>query len=125
MRCVVVDTSTFVDYFRFGKGEIVPYLALNDAIVLSMVVRIELLKGARRSDRKALLRFCAGLRQCDDFPSVKTVEAVLFRLHGRGLNLGFADLLILADAIRHNCSLLTHDRALRTGAGVLKVPLIE
>lgn len=124
MQRVLVDTSSFVDYFREAKESVIPLLAMKDAIILSRVVRIELLKGTARRDRRLLLNFLDGLFPLEDFPSADSVEELLLQLQGKGLNLGFADLLILADAARSRSRLLTADKSLRraakiTGTGII------
>lgn len=118
---VLVDTSSFIEYFRDSKESIVPQLAINDEIILSKIVRLELLKGTGKQDRTVLLNFLDGLFQIDEFPSSEVVEKLLLQLHGRGFNLGFADLLILADVVRTKSRLLTADKALRKAAIALKV----
>jgi predicted nucleic acid-binding protein len=104
---VLVDTCSFIDYFRGEEESILPVLAARDQILLSKVVRLELLKGTRRVDRRTVLNLFEGLKQLPDFPPAKLAEEILFRLHGRGLNLGFADLLILADAASQSGGSLT------------------
>lgn len=120
---VIVDTSCFIGYLRDGKDSAIPALAIADAILLSAVVRLELLKGARRSERRALLHFLDGLSSVSEFPPVAAVESLLLLLHGRGLNLGMADLMILADARQAKCRLMTFDSALAEGARVVNVRL--
>lgn len=122
---VLVDTSSFIDCFRGGAENEVPGLALLDKIILSKVVRLELLKGTKRKDRKKLLVFLEGLHQIEEFPSVEDVEDILLRLHGRGLNVGLPDMMILSDAIRSSSFLLTADVPLREAARLLKVGLMN
>lgn len=121
---VLVDTCSFIDYFRGAKESLIPFLASRDSILLSKVVRLELLKGSRKNDRKALLNLFDGLKKIEDFPPSNLCEENLLRLHGRGLNLGFADLLILTDVMRSKSGLLTSDRALASAAHALKLKLI-
>ena len=94
---------------------------MHDAIVLSKVVRLELLKGAKREDRKVLLNFLEGLVQLEEFSPADLVEKLLLQLHRRGMNLGFADLMILADTVRTKTRLLTADKPLATAADLLGV----
>ena len=122
---VLVDTSSFIDYFRYAKGDSIPALALSDSIVLSKVVRLELIKGAKRADRKVLLNFLDGLIHLEDFPSAQAAEAVLLKLHGRGFNLGFADLLILADTVESKSMLLTSDKALASAAKTMGIKMLK
>jgi predicted nucleic acid-binding protein len=121
---VLVDTCSFIDYFRGDENNPVAYLASQDRIVLSKVVRMELLKGSRKQDRKALYNLFEGFKQLAEFPQAELAEETLLQLHGRGFNLGFADLLILTDAIRNRIGLLTSDAALASAARALKVAVI-
>jgi predicted nucleic acid-binding protein len=122
---VLVDTSSFIDYFRYAEGAYIPALALSDSIILSKIVRLELLKGTKRSDRKILLNFLTGLIQIDKLPSAELSESILLSLHSRGLSLGIADLLILSDVIEYQCLLLTTDKKLAQAANILKVRLLD
>ena len=122
---VLVDTCSFIDYFRGTKDSLIPSLAAQDGILLSKVVRLELLKGARRNDRKALLNLFEGFKILSDFPPPDLTERVLLQLHGRGFNLGFADLLILTDVLRSKSGLLTSDAALASAARILKLIVIN
>ena len=119
---VLVDTSVFIDFLRDGQSPLLEPLAINDGIVLSQVVRLELLKGARRTERGALDRFLQGLRVIEDFPPPASVEKQLLILHGRGLNLGLPDIIILTDAIRMRCKISSLDREMIRAAQILKIP---
>ena len=121
---VLVDTCSFVDYFRGAEDSPILDLAAGDRILLSRVVRLELLKGTSRNDRKALLNLFDGFKQLSDFPPAGLTEQILLRLHGRGFSLGFADLLILGDAMRSKSAILTSDHALLTAARILKLTLV-
>lgn len=121
-RDIIVDTCSFIDFFRGDDASIIPSLAAQDRIVLSNVVRLELLKGTGRAERRALLSLLEGFRQLIDFPPADLTERILFQLHGRGFCLGFPDLLILADAVRGKCALLTSDQPLAKAAAALKLP---
>lgn len=120
---ILVDTSSFIEYLRDAKESLIPALAMKDAIILSKVVRLELIKGTKKSQRKLLLHFLDGLFPLDEFPSSALVEKLLLQLHGRGISLGIADLLILADTLRTNSKLLTVDKTLNKAASLLKVAI--
>jgi hypothetical protein len=98
---------------------------MADAIILSKVVRLELLKGTGRRDRRILLNFLDGLIQCEEFPSAIQVEKLLVELHGKGFSLGIADLLILSDARFGKCHLMTADKVLVQAASAVKVPVVN
>ena len=125
IKKVVVDTSSFIEYFRYGKEEYIPALALSDSIIVSNIVRLELLKGTKRSDRKVLLKFLDGLIQLEELPPAKLCESLLLKLHSRGLSLGIADLITLADTVRSKSLLLTSDRELEKAAKIAGVLLIS
>lgn len=120
---VLVDTSSFIEYLRYGNDNLIPALALNDSIVLSNIVRLELLKGASKGDRKKLLNFLEGLLSIKNFPSTETCQKLLYKLQDKGLSLGIADLLILADAFENKCALLTNDGQLKKAARLVSVKL--
>lgn len=121
---VLVDTSTFIAYFRDGADSLIPSLALRDAIILSKIVRLELIKGTKRSERNKLVQFLDGLVQIEEIAPADDAEKILLELHSRGLVLGIADLLILADARRTKSPLLTGDLALAKAARLIKIGVL-
>jgi predicted nucleic acid-binding protein len=122
---VLVDTSSFVQYFRHGRGELLPVLALNDSILLSRIVRLELLKGVSKRDRRKLIDFLDGLKQLEDLPDPNFCEENLLKLHSRGLNLGIPDLFILCDALRTESLLYSLDNMLNASARFLGVKTLS
>lgn len=123
-RKIIIDTSSLVDYLRNGKGTEVPALIISESCLLSKVVRLELLKGVSRSGRSSLIRLFEGMEQINEFAAADKVEKALLTLHGRGLNLGLPDLLILTDALLHKAAVLTSDRQMQEAAKLLGVQTV-
>jgi predicted nucleic acid-binding protein len=123
-KLVLVDTCSFIDYFKKGEDNLIPVLASKDAILLSKIVRLELLKGTKQTDRHLLINFFEGLNVLTDFPDPHLTEKYMLELHGRGFNLGIADLLILSDTIISKASLLTSDKELVKAARFMKITVL-
>ena len=124
IKDVVIDTSAFIAYFRGDDADLVPLLILQNSVLLSPVVRLELISGVRRSETKAVESVLDGLRHPEDFPPVKECEVLLKRAKGSGLFGGIADLLIIADAHRHKAALYTLDQKMAKLAKLLGVRVL-
>ena len=121
---VVVDTSVFIEYLRGRSDDSLAVLVLNNQVLLSPVVRLELLAGVRRSEFKALKTLCDALRPIDSFASPDECEKLLHRARGSGLFGGIPDLLILADTLKSGAVLFTYDEKMTKLAKKMKVPLL-
>lgn len=110
---IAVDTSVWIDFFR-GRAPIADTLGRlldGDQIALPIPVRIEVLSGARKAERARLGRLLSALPVL--YPSDATwnrVESWVTKGAASGHRFGFADLLIAALAVEHDCSLWSLDR---------------
>jgi len=109
----MVDTSTWIEYFREGKGttcDMLDSLLEEDRAVLCGMVELELLRGVRTRERPRLkglldaLRFVETTRE--DF--IAAGER-LCELRERGLTISASDALIAMVSKRNDLSLLTLD----------------
>ena len=126
---VVVDTSVFINYLRGGSDkkssdDTVAVLVLNNQVLLSPVVRLELLAGVRKSEAKIIERLCNAMRVVDSFAMPSECEKLLQRARGSGLLGGIPDLLIIADVLRHQALLYTHDEKMAALARRLGVRIL-
>ena len=109
---IAVDTSVWVDFFR-GRQPVTEKLTAlldRDEVALPVPVRIEILSGARSSERTRLGRLLSALPVL--YPSDaswKRVEAWVTTGAARGHRFGFADLLIAAVAAENGCSVWSLD----------------
>jgi predicted nucleic acid-binding protein len=115
----------FIDYLRGDADDAVAVLILKNRVLLSAVVRLELLAGVRKSELKMIERLCNALRQIEHFPSPLVCQQLLARARGSGLLGGIPDLLILADALKHKAPLFTYDQKMIKLARKLGVGLVE
>ena len=122
---VVVDTSVFIEYLRGDADDTLSILTLKNRILLSPVVRLELLAGVRKKEFKTVERLCDALRPVNDFAPPSKCEDLLNRARGSGLFGGIPDLLIIADAQRHNARLFTYDEKMKSLARKLRVKIIR
>lgn len=126
MSGVVVDTSVFIEYFRGKADDSLAVLTLNNQVLLSPVVRLELLVGLRRSETTVVERLLSALQVIESFPSPAECERLLRKARGTGLFGGIPDLFIIADTLRHQATLFTYDDkmkklAKKLGAKLLKI----
>lgn len=123
---VVVDTSVFIDYLRGDSDDTFSVLTLKNRVLLSPVVRLELLAGVHKKELKTVEKLCNALRPIEKFASPLECEKLLNRARGSGLFGGIPDLLIIADTIKHRAHLFTYDKkmnslAKKLGAKTIKV----
>ncbi len=122
---VLVDTSIFVDYLRGGADDTLSVLILNNQVLLSPVVRLELLSGVRRKEFAQLERLLNVLIPIDSFVTPKFCEKILQKAKGSGLLGGLPDLLILADVVSHNATLFSGDMKMIKLAEKLRIRVIS
>jgi predicted nucleic acid-binding protein len=122
---VVVDTSVFIEYLRGSSDDALAVLTLKNRVLLSPVVRLELIAGVRKTELKTIERLCNALRPIDAFASPAECERLLNRARGSGLFGGVPDLLIIADALRHRAFLFTFDEKMKKLGQRLGAKLIE
>jgi predicted nucleic acid-binding protein len=122
---VVVDTSVFIEYLRGNSDDTLAVLTLRNCVLLSPVVRLELLAGVKKAELKAIERFCNALRPIEGFASLIECERLLSRARGTGLFGGIPDLLIIADALQHRAFLFSYDEKMKRLGKKLGVKLIE
>ncbi len=126
MSSLLVDTSCFIAFLRGRDRETLPPLILSGHVVLSAVVKLELLAGVRKDEALILEELLSGLHELSDFPPIEHCQRLLTLARGRGLLGGIPDLMILADCERTKSTLLSADRKLlklakelRIGSGVV------
>jgi predicted nucleic acid-binding protein len=122
---VVVDTSVFIEYLRGNADDTLTVLTLKNRVLLSPVVRLELLAGVRKSELKPVTKLCNALRPIEEFASLQECEKLLDRARGSGLFGGIPDLLIIADAVRHRAYLFSYDEKMKSLAKKLGARLID
>jgi predicted nucleic acid-binding protein len=97
---ILVDTSVWIAaHRRPAAGEAVTLRALLDAdeVLLALPVRLELLAGISRKDRRAFARALSGLpvvRPCED--TWHTIEGWVPWASDKGHRFGLTDLLVAA-----------------------------
>ncbi len=109
---IAVDTSVWIDFFR-GRPPAAEELAeiLDEGeVALPVPVRIEILSGAKSSERARLGRLLSALPVL--YPGDRTwarIDHWVAASGARGHRFGFGDLLIAALAVDHDCSLWSLD----------------
>jgi len=122
---VLVDTSVFVDYLRGVADDTLSILILNNQVLLSPVVRFELMVGVRKSESSQVERLFKVLIPIENFCSLSLCESVLLRAKGSGLLGGLPDLMILADAISHKAMLFSTDKKMLLLAKKLRLNVLN
>ncbi len=115
---VLVDTSVWVSYFRWGNVQL-QSLLMEDVVVCHPFIIGELACGHLRN-RKEILPLLQSL------PSVKMLEPAealefIEQNHLMGFGIGFIDVHLLASALLNRVSVWTFDKKLRQAATKLKI----
>lgn len=109
---IAVDTSVWIDFFR-GRQPIAERVLAGldrDELAIPIPVRIEILSGARRTERPRLARLLAALPVLS--PSDQTwrrMENWVVAGAAAGHRFGVADLLVAAIAAENDCEIWSLD----------------
>jgi predicted nucleic acid-binding protein len=125
---IAVDTSVWIDFFR-GRSPAVEKLSIlldRDEVALPVSVRIEILSGAKKSERQRLVRVLSAL------PVLYPTDALWRRMEdwvvagaAAGQRFGVGDLLVAALAVEHGCTLWSLDSDFARMARLRMVTLAE
>lgn len=111
MTPVLVDTSVFVDFFRGKEVYAFKELLLNNQILLSQFVRLELFQGVRQKEVEHMEFVLGGLQtiaiQEKIFPEA---EKILSKVKDHGWRIGIVDLLLAAEANLVEATVYSFDR---------------
>jgi len=118
---VIVDTSVFIDYLRGGADDTLSLLILNNQVLLSPVVKLELLSGVGKKDISQLEKLFSVLIPIDSFVEPEFCEKILHKAKGSGLLGGIPDLLILAEVVFHKSILFSIDKKMMKLAEKMKI----
>jgi predicted nucleic acid-binding protein len=110
---IVVDTSVWIDYFRYGTPTTTSALGSLldlDQVVIVAPVRVELFSGAGRRDMARLKRVLSALPfWLPTDTTWTTMETWAQRGGARGQRFGVGDLLVAAIAAEHGAAVWSFD----------------
>lgn len=114
MSFVLVDTSVFVNFFRGREVHAFKELLLNNQILLSHLVRLELLQGVRKNEIKHIEFVLEGLQLIPMQAALfEEAEKILLKVKNKGWQIGIVDLLLAAEANLMNASIYSEDNIFR------------
>jgi predicted nucleic acid-binding protein len=115
---VLVDTSVWVSYFRWGNVQL-QSLLIEDVVVCHPFIIGELACGHLRNRKEilSLLQFLPSVRMPDSVEVLEFIE----QNHLMGFGIGFIDVHLLASALLNRVSVWTFDKKMRQAATKLKV----
>ena len=123
-QSILVDTCIFVEFFRGKKDENLEFLIVNNQVLLSQIVYLEILRGVRKAEYKFINKTLQYLKLLPQFADSKVSRELLIKLKGKGLSLGIPDLLIIADSLTNKASLYTNDTELLAAAKIAGVAVL-
>ncbi len=96
---ILVDTSIFVSFFRGSNIPEFENLLLNNRILLSPYVRLELLQGVRKPEISKLNYVLGGIEPIPhELEALNKAEDILLQIKPAGITIGIVDLIIAAEA---------------------------
>ena len=114
---VLVDTCVFINYFRPNKSpykKVLRELILDRQVILSPFVKLELLQGIRKNERKMLSSLLGELDTIPISNDLFDAAELLFPLNKKqGLNVGLIDYLLIVQALSANAAFFTIDQTLK------------
>lgn len=127
MSDVVVDTSTWIDFFAGRRVAVLEEALSRSSVVLPPIVLAELVSGARRrSEREAIRDLLA------DIPLHETplahwlrVGELRLRLASRGVSVSTPDAHVAQCALDRDGVLLSHDRVFSRIAAVTALRMLR
>lgn len=124
MELALVDTSTFVDFLRGSDVGALERLLVESRVVLSDLVRLELLMGLRQSEQKMLADLLSALPLISVTPQITASAGTLLpSIKRTGLNVGIVDYLIVVQAMSQNLSIFSRDKMLLKLARLMDVKI--
>ena len=115
MKRVLVDTSVFIDFLRRKTGTTsrLSTLLTDRRVLLSPYVRLELLMGVKKSERKELSSLLSALPSAEPGPTFFADAGTLLGLvKDKGINCGLVDYLIALQSLELEVPLFTIDKML-------------
>jgi predicted nucleic acid-binding protein len=110
MSDYLLDTNILILCFRKTEGyrELLDTLAKDDTLYISVMTRLEIVRGMREHERKDTFNLLDSLETIDITIEIADKAGDLIRLwRTKGMNLGDADAVIAATALNHGLSLVT------------------
>jgi len=129
MKYILVDTCIWVDFFKDSDTDLsyrLENLISEDRVILSDVVRSELLVGARdKKEMEELSSVLGGLKIAEiDSKTFIKAGALGFSMRRAGYTLPLTDLIITAQAIHQESQIWTYDKHFSTLESELEIDLI-
>lgn len=124
----IVDTSVFIDFFRGKSVPVFENLVLQNQVVLSAFVRLELMIGASKSDAIRLERTLAGLMplSSEHLPQLFiAAEKILNAVRPKGITVGAIDLLIAAQSHLSGYPIFSFDKVFAKIATTKLIRIVE
>lgn len=108
---ILVDTSIFIEFFRGRGPKGFDEILIENRILLSQYVYLELIQGVRSNEIKTLSHVLGGLETVPLQPNLfKKAEQMLFWLKSSGFTLGIIDLLLAVEANAMRCPIWSGDK---------------
>lgn len=129
MKHILVDTCIWVDFFKDSDTDLsdrLENLISEDKVLLSDVVRSELLIGARdKKELEELSSVLDGLNvaEINSKTFIKAGE-LGFLMRREGFTLPLSDLIITAQAINHESQIWTYDKHFSTLEKTLEIDFL-
>jgi len=120
---VLVDTSIWVDYLRFGNfSEKLDFFIDENLIVTNDLILAELVPFLRVRNQKKLISLLRNIRRLDLFIDWNQIVDYQYKYLKNGINgVGIPDLIIAQNAIQNDCEIFSQDNHFFLMEGILNL----
>lgn len=120
---VLVDTSIWVDYLRFGNfSEKLDFFIDENLIVTNDLILAELVPFLRVRNQKKLISLLRNIRRLDLFIDWNQIVDYQYKCLKNGINgVGIPDLIITQNAIQNDCEIFSQDNHFFLMEGILNL----
>lgn len=128
MRYVLLDTSVLIDFLKSksNKNSSIRKILEDDKGVLSPLVKLELLMGVKKEERKDLEYILEGLRPANiSLELFKVAEKLIPLVRKEGIQPGLIDYLIVLQALADGYDIATNDKVLSKVCKALGVKVCD
>ena len=118
---VLVDTSIWVDYLRFGSfAEKLDYFIDENLIVTNDLILAELVPFLKFRNQKKLISLLRNIRRLDLYIDWNQIIDYQYKCLKNGINgVGIPDLIIAQNAIQNDCEIFSQDNHFFLMGGIL------
>jgi predicted nucleic acid-binding protein len=123
---VLVDTSTWIEYFRSGnRSERLDFLIDENLIVINDLILAELVPSLRVLNQRKIIKLLYDINKLELSINWNQLIDFQFKCLKNGLNgIGIPDLIVAQNAKQNRCQIYSHDNHFQLMKDILELRLL-